>query len=438
MQKVDLIINASWVIPIQPANTTYENYSVIVKDSRILNILPSYTVNEQYQSDEVINLPHHALLPGFVNAHTHSPMILFRGLADDLLLMEWLNEYIWPSEQKWVDEQFIRDGTQLALVEMLKSGTTCFNEHYFYPDLIAEESKAAGMRACIGLLVINVPTKWSKDEEDSFSKGVSIFEQFQHDPLITFSMAPHAPYTTTDTILTKIRDYSREHKLPIHMHVHETANEVEQSLASFSKRPLKRLYDLGLLSEHFQCVHMTQINDEDIELLKATRANVTHCPESNLKLASGYCPTQKLLVNDINIALGTDSAVSNNNLDMLGEIRTAALIGKAVANDATAVNAGQALHMATLGGATALGLQNQIGSIEVGKFADLIAIDLDHISTQPLYHPMSQIVYAAYPHQVSDVWIAGKHLVKNTQLLALNEQEIKEKVKVWSSKIKSC
>lgn len=436
MTDADLIIHAPWIIPVQPSGVTLDNHSVVIRDSLILDVLPTDDAKRQYQAKQNINLSHHALLPGFVNAHTHSPMILFRGLADDLLLMEWLTEYIWPAEQKWVDEEFIRDGSQLAILEMLKSGTTCFNEHYFYADLIAEVARDAGMRACIGLLVINVPTKWSSDEEDAFEKGVKIFSQFKKDPLITFSMAPHAPYTTTDTILKKIRDFSNEHDLPIHMHVHETAAEIEQSMADFKKRPLKRLYDLGLLSEKFQCVHMTQTNDEDIAILKKTNANVTHCPESNLKLASGYCPTQKLLNNSVNIALGTDSAVSNNNLDMLGEIRTAALIGKAVANDATAVNATQALHMATLGGAKALGLEDKIGSIETGKIADLIAIDLDQISTQPLYRPISQIVYAAYPNQVTDVWISGKHLMKNGIVQTLDENRIKEKVKQWRSKIK--
>lgn len=435
MTQVDTILNCRWLIPIEPHETVYENYAVAIKDGRIEALLPQKSMLQQYEANNHVDLMNHALLPGFINAHAHSPMVLFKGLADDLPLMDWLNNYIWPAEAKWLNPEFIAEGTEIAIAEMIKNGTTCFNEHYFFPDIIAQAAIDSSIRACVGGTIINFPTAWSKNEKDGLNKLMMIIENFPDHPLIRFALAPHAPYTTTDEILKEIKTLSEQYHLSVHMHVQETAVEVAESIAKLGKRPLRRLYDLGLLSPRFLSVHMTQINDEDIGLLKETNANVAHCPESNLKLVSGFCPVAKLLENKINVALGTDGAASNNNLDMIGEMRTAALIGKTVALSPTAVSAPEVLRMATYNGAKALGLHHEIGSIEKGKAADLIAIDLMHLNTQPLYNPISQIVYATSNTQITDVWVAGKQLLKNKELKTLDEDKVLATAAKWSARI---
>lgn len=437
MKHVDTVLNARWLIPIEPCNTVYDNHSLVIHEGKIVDILASANVAEKYSAKEMIDLSSHAILPGFVNAHTHSPMTLFRGLADDLPLMEWLNNHIWPAETKWLSDEFISDGTEIALAEMIKSGTTCFNEHFFFPEAIIKVTDAAKMRATIGATIINFPTNWSKNELDGFAKFQQLQQQLGDSPLISISLAPHSPYGTTDEVLEKIAAYSKEHDLPIHMHVHETDQEVSDSIKQFGKRPLQRLHDLGLLSPRFQAVHMTQLNEADFDLLTTTKTSVTHCPESNLKLASGFCHVQKLLDYGINVALGTDGAASNNDLDMIGEIRTAALLGKAVANNATAVCAPTALQMATLNSAKALGLSEQIGSLKIGKLADVIAINLDSINTQPVYNPISHIVYSTTHTQVTDVWVNGVRLLKNRQLQTIDEQKIFQLAKKWQDRLQS-
>jgi 5-methylthioadenosine/S-adenosylhomocysteine deaminase len=435
MNQIDLILNCRWLIPIEPETTIYEDYAIAIHEGKIRDVLPQQELVKLYTAHSVINFNDHVILPGFINAHTHSPMTLFRGLADDLPLMEWLNDHIWPAEKKWLNKEFIQDGTEIAIGEMIKSGTTCFNEHFFSPEVIANTTIEAKIRACIGGTIINLPTNWSKDEMDGFEKSKALFQEFGAHELVTWSLAPHAPYTTTNTILHKISDFSKEHGLPIHMHVHETASEIAQSIEQYGMRPLKRLSTIGLLSNRLQCVHMTQIDEEDIELLKAFRPNIIHCPESNLKLASGNCPVELLLNEKMNIALGTDGAASNNDLNMVGEMQTAALIGKAVAKDATAVSAMEVLQMATINGAKALGLEHKIGSIKKGKSADLIAIDLRHLNTSPMYNPISQIVYSATNNQVTDVFVAGKQLLRKGTLLTLDEGKLLANAQKWKKRI---
>lgn len=435
MNLVDTLLLPRWLIPIQPSGIVYDNYALVIDKGCIVDLLPQDQLENRYCSKETIRLPHHALMPGLVNCHTHSPMTLFRGLADDLPLMDWLNNHIWPAEAKWLNEEFIQDGTRIALAEMIKSGTTCFNEHFFFPEVIAQEVIKSGMRACIGPTIINFPTKWSKDENDAFDKFLTIFNNHEKNERLTWNLAPHAPYTTTDSILQKIAQFSQEHAVFIHMHLHESQQEIKGSLEEYGKRPLQRLYELELLSPYFQAIHMTQVDENDLELLVKTRANVIHCPESNLKLASGNCEVNRLLKAGINVALGTDGAASNNDVDMLGEMQTAALIGKAIAMDATAISAIEALSMATLNGAKALGLDKKIGSLELGKQADVIAIDLKHINTSPIYHPISQIVYSAKPHQVTDVFVAGNPLMRNRQLVTLDEDGILLNANKWQARI---
>jgi 5-methylthioadenosine/S-adenosylhomocysteine deaminase len=436
MTNIDTLIAARWVIPIEPHNQYYDHYAIAIHHGKIIEILPSHQAAIKYEATQKIALPNHVVLPGLINAHTHSPMTLFRGLADDLMLMDWLNHHIWPAEGKWLSEAFVRDGTELALAEMLKSGTTCFNEHYFFPQTTAECVIAAKMRARIGILVLEAAALSNHSVAETLSRGIAFSQQYQSHSHIEVSLAPHAPYSVSDAALQHIKTLAAEHQLPIHMHVHETAAEVQQGLEKYGKRPLQRLFDLGLLSSRFQAVHMTQINEEDVEILQRTGSSVVHCPKSNLKLASGFCPVQRLINADILLALGTDGAASNNDLDMFSEMRIAALLAKPVAQDATALSAAMTLRMATLGGAQALQMESEIGSLEIGKAADIIAVDLNHLNTQPIYNPISQLVYAAHSNQVTDVWVAGIPLLRNNKLTTLDEEAILAKTKEWQQRVK--
>jgi 5-methylthioadenosine/S-adenosylhomocysteine deaminase len=397
--------------------------------------LPTELAKQRYQGTVVENLENHVLLPGLINSHTHAAMSLMRGIADDLPLMDWLQNHIWPLEHQWMSEEFVKDGTDLAIAEMLRGGTTCFNDMYFFPNIAAQQAQQAGIRATLGLIVIDFPTVWANDSDEYLSKGLTLTEQLRDSTLCTVAFAPHAPYTVSDAPLQKIADYAQELQRPVHIHVHETAHEIDQAVEQTGKRPLQRLQDLGLVNSLLVAVHATQLTDAEITLLADAGATVVHCPESNLKLASGFCPVAKCLDAGVNVALGTDGAASNNDLDMFGEMRTAALIGKAVANDASAVSAMTALRMATINGAQALGLADETGSLRIGKAADVIAIDLNQLETQPLYCPVSHIVYAASRQQVTDVWVAGRRLLHNRQLTTLNLAELQAKIAVWQQRL---
>jgi 5-methylthioadenosine/S-adenosylhomocysteine deaminase len=362
-------------------------------------------------------------------------MSLLRGLADDLHLMDWLQHHIWPAEGRWVNEEFVHDGTELAIAEMLRGGTTCFNDMYFFPEVTARVAANAGMRATVGLILIDFPTAYAADPDEYLTKGLALHDAYRSHPLIHTAFAPHAPYSVSDAPLDRVRILADELDIPIHMHIHETAHEVEQAVQQSGQRPLARLNALGVVSPALLAVHMTQLTDDEITLCAANSVSVLHCPESNLKLASGFCPVHKLLQAGINVALGTDGAASNNDLDMLGELRSAALLAKAVSGDASAVPAYQALRMATLNGAIALGLGEQIGSLVPGKWADICAVRLDDIEATPLYHPLSQLVYASSRHQVSDVWVAGEHLLKERALTRMDEADILRRTRIWQARI---
>jgi 5-methylthioadenosine/S-adenosylhomocysteine deaminase len=434
---IDTLIHARWIIPVEPHDTVLEHHTVAVHEGRILELLPSAEAEVKYRAEALHRLDAHALIPGLVNAHTHAAMSLFRGLADDLPLMEWLQDHIWPAEGKWANPEFVADGSRLAIAEMLRGGTTCFSDMYFFPDETARVADNAGMRAVIGLILIDFPTAWATNAEEYLHKGIEVHDHYRHNPLITTAFAPHAPYTVSDAPLQRVVTYAEEMDIPVHMHVHETQHEVASSVDSNGLRPLARLEQLGLLTPRLIAVHMTQLEDHEIARLASRGAHVTHCPESNLKLASGFCPVQQLLDAGVNVALGTDGAASNNDLDMFGEMRTAALLAKAVAGDASALSAAQALRMATLGGARALGLEDSIGSLQAGKAADITAVRLDAMETQPLYHPVSQLVYATSREQVSDVWVAGRHLLKDRVLTTLDQAAILKKARAWAEKVQA-
>jgi 5-methylthioadenosine/S-adenosylhomocysteine deaminase len=432
---VDTLIHARWIIPVEPESVTYEHYSLVIDDGRIIDLLPTDLAKQKYQGTITENLENHALLPGLINCHTHAAMTLMRGIADDLPLMDWLQNHIWPLEQKWMGEAFVKDGTDLAIAEMILGGTTCFNDMYFFPDITAQQVIHHGIRAKVGLIVIDFPSVWAQNSDEYIEKGLALHEQLRHSDLCSTAFAPHAPYTVSDESLQKIRTLADELELPIHIHVHETLHEVEQAQAQTGQRPLQRLHELGLVNPLLIAVHMTRLTDDEISLFAESGAHIVHCPESNLKLASGFCPVAKCLAAGINVALGTDGAASNNDLDMFGEMRTAALLGKAVAGDASAIPAMTALRMATINGAKALGLDTCCGSLGIGKAADVIAIDLAHLETQPLYCPVSQIVYAASRQQVTDVWVAGKRLLKQRQLTTINSDDLKVKIDEWQQRL---
>ncbi|MGR8933662.1 MAG: TRZ/ATZ family hydrolase [Gammaproteobacteria bacterium] len=434
--KVDTLIQARWIIPVEPDSVILEDHSLVIDKGRIVELLPNDAALHKYRPVNLECKQHHALIPGFVNAHTHAAMTLLRGIADDLPLMEWLQNHIWPLEQKWIGEAFVRDGVDLAIAEMLRGGTTCFNDMYFFPEIVAHQAVLHGIRASIGLILVDFPTPWAQNSEEYLAKGLALHEQVRHEPLITTPFAPHAPYTVSDAPLQRIRTLADQLDAPIHMHVHETPAEVEQAVAQHGLRPLERLDSLGLLTPLFIGVHMTQLNGADIARYAESGAHIVHCPESNLKLASGFSPVAQCLKAGINVALGTDGAASNNDLDMLGEMRSAALLGKMVAGDASVLPAHTVLRMATLNGAKALGLDAVIGSLQSGKAADVVAIDLDELETQPLYHPVSQIVYAATRQQVTDVWVAGKHLLQQRQLTTFDVAELKAKAALWRDRLR--
>ncbi len=436
MEKIDTLLHARWIIPVDETSSCLENHSIAIHEDRILQVLPSDKAQINFSAQTEINYQNHALIPGLINAHTHAAMSLFRGLADDLALMDWLQNHIWPAESKWVNEAFVQTGTELSIAEMIRSGTTCFNDMYFFPDVTARVASKAGIRATVGLIVLDFPTVWANNADEYIEKGLELHDVYKGNDLVNTAFAPHAPYTVSDAPLKKVRTLADEIEIPIHMHVHETEQEVTDAVTNSDQRPLQRLTELGLVSPALIAVHMTQLEHHEIEQLSFAGSSVVHCPQSNLKLASGFCPVKKLFDAGINVALGTDGAASNNALDMFSEMRAAALLTKGIANDATALPAHQALTMATLNGARALGLGDITGSLQAGKYADIVAVNFDTIETSPVYDPVSHIVYCCGREQVADVWIGGKHVMKNRNLTTLDIEHIKNEAHRASTKIR--
>ena len=433
----DLLIEAGWVVPVQPHGVVLEDHAVAISDGVIVDVLPIAQARTRYRAARTVSRPEGALLPGLVNAHTHNPMTLLRGVADDLPLMEWLQGHIWPVEAEVIGPEFVADGVSLAIAEMLRGGTTCANENYFFPDAQAATYKRHGFRARVGLPVIDFPTAWAATDDEYFDRAVEVHDQWRDDPLVSMAFVPHAPYTVSDASFERIRMLADQLDIPVHLHTHETAHEVEESLQKHGQRPLARLDRLGLVNDRLIAVHMTALTDAEIELCAQRGISVVHCPESNLKLASGFCPVGKLEKAGVNIAIGTDGAASNNDLDMFGETRTAAQLAKAVAGDAAAFSAASALRAATLGGARAMGLDHAIGSIEIGKQADLACVDLGQLETQPLHNVISQLVYATGRHQVSDVWIAGVAKLSQRQLSGFDVDALIANARQWRQRIAS-
>jgi len=433
--QADLIVHARWIATVSADNTVLENHALVVRDGRIADLLPSALADEKWHSDEIVRLDDHLLTPGLVNAHTHAAMNLLRGIADDLPLMTWLEKHIWPAEGQFVSEQFVYDGTKLAAAEMIRSGTTTFADMYFFPASAAKATVEAGLRASLFCPLLDFPTPMGAGPEDYLRLATDAMDEWRHDPRIQIGFGPHAPYTVSDAPLQKVLTLAEELDVPVMMHVHETAGEIQMAVGNTGERPLTRLQGLGLLSPRLLAVHMTQLTDEEITLVAETGTHVVHCPESNLKLASGFAPVEKLRQAGINVALGTDGAASNNDLDMIGEARTAAFLAKGVSLEADALPAADVLKMATLNGAKALGRDEDIGSLEIGKQADMVAIDLNRLETQPVYDPVAQLVYAATRDQVTHSCVGGRCLMNHRQLTTLNEALILKNAQQWQQTI---
>ena len=431
----DLVIEAGWIIPVEPHGIVLENHAVAIADGKIVALLPRDEMAARCAAGLTQQLGSHVLIPGLVNFHSHAAMTLMRGLADDLKLMDWLSNHIWPAEAKHATAQFVYDGTLLACAEMLRGGITCFNDMYFFPEMTARAALDAGMRAALGIIVIEFPTAYASDAQDYLSKGLAMRDELKHESTLSFCMAPHAPYTVSDKSFEQILTLSEQLQIPINTHLHETQDEIRESMVRFGVRPLARLEKLGLLGPNFIAVHAVHLEPAEIALLARLGCSVAHCPSSNLKLASGIAPVDKMLSSGINVCLGTDGAASNNRLDVFCEMRLAALLAKASSQNAETLPAHTALRMATLNAAQALGLERKIGSIEPGKSADLCAVNLDSIELSPCYDPASHLVYAAGREHVSDVWVAGKQLVGSGRVLHMDENGIKRKAAEWKSRI---
>jgi len=416
-EQIDTLIEPRWLLPIRPRGALLEGYAVAIDGGVIRDVLPAAEAGRRYSARHTAHLSDHLVMPGLVNAHTHASMALLRGVGDDLPLQRWLAERIWPLEQALVGEEFVQDGARLAAVEMLRAGVTTCSDMYFYPDLVARALTSTGMRAVVGIIAIEFPTAYAVDAEDYLRKGLQARDALRDEPLISFTLAPHAPYTVSDATLSRVAMLAEELDLPVHMHVHETAHEVEESVERHGVRPIERLGRFGLLSERLIAVHAVHLTEAEIAQLGRVGASVAHCPVSNLKLASGMAPVPAMLAAGVNVALGTDGAASNNRLDMFDEARFAALLAKAVSGDATMLPSASALECATINGARALGLDKRIGSIEAGKEADLVAIELSSPEVSPLFDPVSHLLYASGREHVTDVWVAGRHVVQTRQLV---------------------
>jgi 5-methylthioadenosine/S-adenosylhomocysteine deaminase len=435
-EAIDLLIEARWLIPIEPAGVTLEHHAVAVDAGRIVAVLPAPQARQRYGARRTVMLDSHVLLPGLVNLHTHAAMTLLRGYADDMELMAWLKERIWPAEMRLASTAFVRDGTLLAAAEMLRGGITCCNDMYFFPEAAAQAFLRLGMRAALGIIVVDFPSPYGADADDYLRKGIAMRDALRGEPLLSFCIAPHAPYTVSDKTLQRIATMAQQLDVPLHIHVHETQDEIDKEQAQHGVRPLERLRRIGLLGPNLIAVHAVHLTEQEIDLLAEHACSIAHCPTSNMKLASGIAPAAQAMGAGINIGLGTDGAASNNRLDLFREMRHAALLAKVATGDPRALDAHHVLRMATLNGAAALALDREIGSIEPGKAADLCAVDFSAVELSPCFNPASHLVYAAGREHVSHVWLQGELRVAQGQLLQISNTELLDIARVWQNKLR--
>ena len=436
MQHCDTLIVPRWCVPVEPAGTVLEGHALAIVDGRIEALLPLAEARQHFQASVVVQRPQHALIPGLVNTHTHAAMTLFRGLADDLPLETWLKDFIWPVERRWVSAEMVRDGTELAIAEMLRGGTTCFADQYFFPEIVAEAATELAMRAVVATPVVDFPTVWANDASQYLQKAADlVHDPYANHPLITTAFAPHSTFALADESFAELRVLADQLDVPVQIHLHESAAEVAISLRDTGKRPFERLAEAGLINASLLAVHAVHMTEHETARFAETGVSIAHCPSSNLKLASGIAPVAAYRAAGVNVALGTDGAASNNRLDLITEMRTAALLAKASAGDASVVTATEALRMATLDGAKALGLEQRIGSIEAGKQADLACVDLGALNSQPVHDVVSHLVYAAQSAQVSDVWVAGRHQLDDGRLTHIDTDNLFARAREWRDRL---
>jgi len=434
--EANLIIESRWLATVVKDSPLLEYYSVIVQNETIVDLLPTELARAQYTSTNVLSLDEHILIPGLINLHTHAAMNLMRGIADDLSLMQWLNEHIWPAERAVVSYDYVRDASLHACAEMLSGGTTCFNDMYFFPQATAAAVSQSGMRANLGLIVSEFANSYASDADDYLQKGFESHDSWRGNAMISSSMAPHAPYTVSNRTFEKVITYAEQLSIGIHTHLHETRDEISQSEAQYGVRPIQRLAALGLLGPNFTAAHGVHLLPAEIDMLSEYGCHIAHCPSSNLKLGSGIAPVALMLRSNVNVGIGTDGAASNNRLDMFAEMRLAALLAKGANEDPAALPAHQALEMVTVNAAKALGLDDKIGTIEVGKKADLVAVKLNDITISPCYDPVSHLVYTCGREHVTNTWVAGELRYSNGLYANIEPLELKEIIKKWQPKLK--
>lgn len=438
LKQADLAISARWVATV--SGNVLENNSVIIDQGKIIDILPTTALAERYRPANLVDLPEQVLLPGLINLHTHAAMSLLRGFADDLPLMTWLEHHIWPAEKRALSERFVHDGTLLGCAEMLAGGVTCFSDMYFYPRAAADAVVQSGMRANLGILVLEFPTAYASDADDYLLKGLEARDNWRSNPLLTTSLAPHAPYTVENRSFEKIMTYAEQLGLGIHTHLHETAGEIAQSLEQYGIRPMQRLAELGVLGPGLVAAHCVHVDEQEMDLLAEYGCHVAHCQTSNLKLASGIAPIASMKQRGVSVGIGTDGAASNNRLDVFAEMRLAALLAKGSTGNAAALPAKTVLQMATLDAARALGLDGRIGSIEIGKYADLTAVRIADPEILPCFDPVSHLVYVTGREHVTHTWVAGdlryqKLKGQDGVYANIEPAQLKEIVSLWHARL---
>ena len=430
----DLVVKARWILPVEPAGRVFENHAVVVTGGRIVAITPCAALSE-YPAREVMDRPDHVLIPGLVNAHTHAAMTLFRGIGGGHNVDDWLRQLIWPLESRLVDADFIADGTELAIAEMLLGGVTCFADMYFHPDVTAQVAARSGIRACIGLPVLEQPTGWAQGLDEYLERSLELRDRYRSDPLIDTCFAVHSPSLTQDSTLSRLRTLADQLQSLVMIHLLESPSERARETRRHGRGPLERLESAGLVNDLLLAVHCVQADTAEIGRLSLAGASIVHCPASNLKLASGIAPVPEMIDAGLNVALGTDGAASNDSLDVLGEARLAALLAAGVTGRPNAITPAMALEMATLAGARALGIAETTGSLASGKWADIACLKLAGPRADPVLDVAASILNAAGRSAVTDVWVAGRPLVTDGRLSRIDVTALGERARRWGTRV---
>ena len=432
---VDLIIKGGTVVTMDGSRRVIDGGGIAVKSGRVVAVGQTAEIERDYAARETINATGKVIIPGLINGHTHVPMTLFRGIADDLDLQEWLTKYIFPAEAKNVTEDFVRVGTRLGLAEMIRSGTTTYCDMYYFEDAIADETFKAGVRGVLGETVIDFPVADNKTNAEAMAYVEKFVAHWKGNSLIVAAIAPHAPYTVSEDHLKAARAFSDRTGAPIVTHISETKREVDDSVKDKGASPIDYLHRIGFLNDRVIAAHVVWPSEAELALLKKLGVGIVHNPQSNMKLASGVAPVPLMLKSDLPVGLGTDGAASNNDLNLWEEMDTAAKLHKLISRDPKVLSAQEAFEMATIRGARALHLEKEIGSIEAGKRADLVIVDLDDLNQTPYYNIYSDLVYAAKAGDVRTVIIEGRLVMRDRRLLTLNEESIKADARRYRERI---